>query len=117
MRLAWPDDQLKSCCVSPARLRSVSGDDADAAEDLLYAIAQAPHLGALMSLRSIRLGVHAGGLTLSIEEVDMHARLLSTDGTPEHLADRASLSDHATSQSLLIDDLHVSGQSVLRLES
>lgn len=115
MLLAWSDPRLKGCCVSRSRLRDAAGRLAEAAEDLLQVVSQAPHLEALGTFRSIRVGVHAGMLTLSIEEVEMHARPLSTAGDPQIIRNRASLLEYATSDALLVQDLHVRGQSVLEL--
>lgn len=117
MQLAWFDPQLEGYCTSAARLRVAAGGQVDAAEDLLYVVAQAPHLGDLAQFRSVRMDVEAGNLTLSIEEVDMHARPLNPAGVPSIIANRASLLDHAASEALLIHDLHVRGRSILRRAS
>jgi hypothetical protein len=63
------------------------------------------------------MDVKAGKLTLSIEEVDMHARPLTPAGVPGVIANRASLRDHSASEALLIHDLRVRGRSILRRAS
>lgn len=117
MRLAWFDPQLEDCCTSEARLRVAVGSQVNAAEDLLHVVAQAPQLGDLAHFRSVQMGVSAGKLTLSIEEIDMHARPLNPAGVPSTIADWASLLDHAAFEALLIQDLHVRGRSILRRAS
>lgn len=117
MQFAWYDPQLEAHCTSGARLRVAAGDQVEAAEDLFHVVAQAPNLGDLARFRSVRVGVKAGRLTLSIEEVDMHARPLSPTGVPSVIVSKASLPDHSGSEGLLIDDLHVRGRSILRLAS
>lgn len=117
MKLAWLDPRLEGCCVSGAHLRATVGAQAGAAEDLLLLVSQAPRLESLATFRSVRLDVDAGNLTLSIEEVDMYAQPLSPGGVPGALATRASLAEHALAQALLIRDLCVQGQSILRLAS
>ncbi len=117
MHLAWFDPQLESYCTSGARLRVAAGGQVDAAEDLLHVVAQAPHLGDLARFRSIRMDVQAGKLTISIEEVDMHARPLNQAGVPGTITNRASLLDHSGYEALLIHDLHVRGRSILRRAS
>ncbi len=117
MLIAWISPRLEGYCTSGARLRSVAGDQTEAAEDLLYLVTQAPQLGSLAAFRSIRMDVQAGTLALSIEEVDMHARPLSPAGVPRSVSNRASLLDHATTDALLIRDLHIRGESILRRTS
>lgn len=114
MQLAWLDPQLKDHCCSGTRLRVAAGGQVEAAEDLLHVVAHVPYLGGLARFRSIRMDVQAGNLTLSIEEVDMHARPLNTAGIPSSIASKASLLDYSASEALLIHDLHVRGQSILR---
>ena len=47
----------------------------------------------------------------------MHARPLTPAGTPRSIPNRASLLDYATSEALLVHDLHIHGQSILRRAS
>lgn len=115
MQLAWISPQLEISCVSAARLRAAADGQAAAAEDLLHVVAQAPRLDTLATFQSVRLDVDAGNLTLSIEEVEMHVRPLSSDGAPCAVIDRTALPDHASSQSLLVQDFHIRGRSILRL--
>lgn len=115
MQLAWSSPQLQGCCVSGVRLRAVAGGQFAAAEDLLHLVSQALRLEHLATFQSVQMDVNAGNLTLSIEEVDMHARPLSLDGVPQALQNRASLPQFASWQALLVQDFHVQGQSVLRL--
>jgi len=117
LQFAWLDAQLQGCCASKGLLRSAAGAQAEAAEDLLCVVSQAPRLESLATFQSVRIDVKAGDLTLSIEEVDMYARPLSSDGVPCTLMDRASLLDHSVTQALLIRDLRVRGQSILRCTS
>lgn len=117
MLLAWSSTQLKVCCLSGVQLRAAAGDQVAAAEDLLYLVTQAPMLRDLGSLQSVRVGVHAGNLTLSMDEVDMHAYTLSPDGVARSLPNRASLLEHASSEALLVHDFHVRGRPILRLAS
>ncbi|GAA2239854.1 hypothetical protein GCM10010413_46980 [Promicromonospora sukumoe] len=116
MQLGWSDPRLEGWCLTGARLSATLGAHADAAEDLLHVVSQAPRLEHLATFQSVQIDVDAGNLTLSIEEVDMHARPLSPDGAPYVLANRASLPDHALSQALLVQDLLIQGQSILRLK-
>jgi DNA integrity scanning protein DisA with diadenylate cyclase activity len=117
MRLAWSDPELERCCVSGTRLRVVAGAQVEAAQDLLHAVARAAQLADLMTFRSVRVGVSAGSLILSIEEIDMYARPLTPDGKSHTVAARSSLQDHHRRRALLVEDLHVQGRSVLRLAS
>jgi hypothetical protein len=117
VRLAWLDPELESCCVCSSRLRALTGDQADAAEDLLYLVARAPRLAAITTFQSVRVGVTAGNLTFSIEEIDMHTRPLNSDGIPQQVQDQKSLPDYALWKALVIDDLRVRGKSVSRLAS
>lgn len=117
MLLAWSGAQLEGCCTSSARLRVAVGGQIDAAEDLLSVVAQAPRLGDLARFRSVHMKVLAGKLALSIEEVEMHAQPLSQAGVPRIIASGASVVDHSASEALLVQDLHVRGQSILRRAS
>lgn len=117
MQLAWSHSELESCCVGGTRLRALTGDQAEAAEDLLNLVARAPRLAAITTFRSVRVGVAAGRLTFSIEEIDMHTRPLNSDGIPQQIQDLKSLPDYATCRALVIDDLRVRGESVSRLAS
>jgi len=117
MRLAWSDPQLESCLVTGARLRALLGGQAEVAEDLLSIVARAPRLAAITTFRSVHVNVTAGSLIFSVEEIDMHTRPFSPNGTPCKLEDRGSLSSHGMSEALLIEDLRVRGESVLRLAS
>ena len=117
MQLAWSSPQLEGCCVSAVRLRAVAGGHVAAAEDLLHVVSQAPRLEFLATFQSVRIDFNAGNLTLLIEEVEMHARPLSSDGVPCAPLNRASLPDHALSQALLVQDIYVRGRSILRLAS
>lgn len=117
MLFAWSSAQLETCCASTAQLRTAAGEQAAAAEDLLHLIAQAPTLADLGGLRSVRIGVRAGNLTLSMEDVDIHAHPLTPDGLAHPLASRASLLEHASSEALLVHDFHVRGRTILRLAS
>ena len=114
MQLAWISPQLEGSCVSGARLRAVADGQLAAAEDLLHVVAYAPRLENLVTFQSVQIDVNAGNLTLSIQEVEMLVRPLSPDGVPSAVADRAALSDHATSQALLVQDFHIRGRSILR---
>lgn len=114
---AWFEPQLEAYCTSGARLRLVARGQFDAAEDLLSVVAQAPRLGDLALFRSVHMGVKAGNLTLSIEEVEMHARPLNRAGVPSTITSGAFLLDHSASEALLIHDLHVRGRSILRRAS
>lgn len=93
------------------------GEQIEAAEDLLHVVSHIPRLQDIASFRSVRLGFQAGNLTLSIQEVDMHVRPLSAEGVPCAAVHRASLPEHALTEALLVQDLHVHGQSILRAES
>lgn len=115
--LAWSDPELETSCVSGARLSALTGDQVEAAQDLLAVVARAPRLSAITTFQSIRIGVAAGRLTLSVEEIDMHTRPFNSDGTPQDLLDDASLNDFADSEALLVDDLRVRGKSLARLAS
>lgn len=117
MLLAWSDPQLESCLVIGARLRDLAGDQAEAAEDLLSIVARAPRLSAITTFRSVRVSVTAGSLTFSVEEIDMHTRPFNPDGKPCELEVRGSLSSHGMSNALLVEDLRVRGESILRLAS
>lgn len=117
MKIAWIGSRLESYCTSGARLRMAADDQVDAAEDLFHLVSQAPRLGDLGAFRSVRLDVQAGNLTLSIEEVDMHARPLTPAGVPRSIGNRAALLDYATAEALLVRDLHVRGESILRRAS
>lgn len=117
MLLAWSSTSLQVCCLSGAQLRAAAGDQSAAAEDLLYLISQAPMLGDLGPLRSVQIDVHSGHLTLSMDEVDMHANTLSADGVALPLPNRASLLEHASAEALLVHDFHVRGRSILRRAS
>ncbi|ASN21643.1 hypothetical protein CGK93_19690 [Arthrobacter sp. YN] len=66
-----------------------------------------------MTFQSVQIDVDAGKLALSIEEVEMHVRPLSPDGVPRDVLSRASLSDHASSKALLVQDFHIRGRSIL----
>lgn len=114
MQLAWISRQLEGCCVSGARLRTVADDQVAAAEDLLHVVAHAPRLKNLVTFQSVQIDVNAGNLILSIEEVEMHARPLNSDGVPHAVLDPAALPDHASSQALLVQDFHIRGRSILR---
>lgn len=109
--------QLKGCCVSKAHLNAVAGEQGAAAEDLFHVVSQIPRLENIASFKSLRINVDEGNLTLSMEEVDMYVRPLSPDGVPRALVNRASLPDHALCRALLIQDLYIHGQSILRLAS
>lgn len=117
MQLAWFGTQLEGYCTAAARLRAAAGDQVGAAEDLFHLVSQAPRLSDLAAFRSVRMDVLAGNVTLSIEEVEMHARPLSPAGVPRSIASRASLLDFATTEALLVRDLHVHGESILRRAS
>lgn len=117
MQLAWLGSRLEDYCTSGARLRAATGDQVEAAEDLLHLVSQAPQLSDLAVFRSVRMDVQAGNLTLSIEEVYMHARPLSPAGVPRSIGSRASLLDYATTEALLVRDIHVRGESILRRAS
>jgi hypothetical protein len=114
LQLAWLSPQLEDSCVSGVHLRAVADGQVAAAEDLLHVVAHAPRLANLVTFQSVRIGVNAGNLTLSIEEVEMHVRPLSPDGVPRAVLDRAALPDHASSQALLVQDFHIRGRSILR---
>ena len=88
MKLAWVHPRLEVCCVSGARLRALVGAQLDAATDLLHLVAQAPYLRDLMTFACVGIDVAAGSLILSIEEVDMYARPLGSDGEPSAVHDR-----------------------------
>lgn len=115
MLLAWSNPRLKVYCVSRAYLQRAAGGYAEAAEDLLHVVSQAPRLEALGTFRSVYVGLQAGTLTLSIEEVEMHALPLGPAGDPRNIRNRASLLEYSTTDSLLVQDLKVRGQSVLEL--
>jgi hypothetical protein len=115
LQLAWSSPSLRSCCASRARLRALANTQLDAAEDLLHAVANAPTLSALATFRSVRIGVSAGSLTFSVEEVALNASPLDHDGRIRWLSDRATLSEYAMSRALLVDDLHVRGRSILQI--
>lgn len=117
MLLAWSSTRLKVCCLTGVQLRAAAGDQVAAAEDLLYLVTRAPMLRDLGSMQSVRLGVLAGNLTLSMDEVDMHAHTLSSDGVARSLPNRAPLPEHASTEALLVHDVHVRGRSVLRRAS
>lgn len=117
MFLAWTSTPLRDCCLSGVRLRDAAGDQVAAAEDLLYLVTRAPKLGDLGQLRSVRVGVDAGNLTLSMDEVDMYAHTLTADGVARVLPNRASLPEHASSEALLIHDFLVRGRTILRRAS
>lgn len=117
MLLAWSNQQLKRCCVSADRLRTVSGNVVAAAEDLLSAVIRAQNLGVLMSFRSIEIRSNAEGLALSLEEVDMHTRLLTPEGTLKMIRTKEPLAAHASVRSLVVDDLIINGRSVVRIAS
>jgi hypothetical protein len=117
LRLAWSDPELERCCVSDARLRLVAGTQVEAAQDLLHAVARAAQLADLLTFRSVRVGVAAGSLILSIEEIDMYARPLNNDGEPRTVAAQSSLVHHSRRGALLVEDLHVHARSILRLAS
>ena len=117
MLLAWSESQLESCCTSAARLRIVARGQAEAAEDLLSLVAQAPRLGDLAEFRSVQMEVRAGKLALTIQEVDMHARPLNQAGVPHTIDGGASTLDYFAAEALLVHDLHVRGRSVLRRAS
>lgn len=117
MLLAWSNPQLEGCCLSAARLRLAAQGQTDAAEDLLGVVAHSQNLGDLARFRSVHMAIRDGKLTLSIEEVDMHTRLLSPTGAPRIIADGAAPLDYAATEALLVQDLHVRGQSVLRRAS
>lgn len=113
MKFAWLSPQLERSCVSGAHLRAVANGQAAAAEDLLHVVAHAPRLEDLVTFQSVRIEVYAGNLTLSIEEVEMHARPISPDGIPRAVLNLAALPDHASSQALLVQDFHIRGRSIL----
>ena len=117
MKLAWASPQLEGHCVSGERLRALPAAHAAAAEDLLHVVSQAPKLENLTLFQCIRIDTHAGNLTLSIDDVEMHVRPLSPDGVPSAPMDRASLPKHASSQALLVQDFRVRGRSIVRLAS
>jgi hypothetical protein len=114
LQFAWLSPQLERSCVSGAHLRAVANGQAEAAEDLLHVVAHAPRLQNLVTFQSVRLDINAGNLTLSIEEVEMHARPLTPDGIPRAVLNLAALPDHASSQALLVQDFHIRGRSILR---
>lgn len=118
MRLAWLHPQLAECCTRRVALHAAAGAQAEAAEDLIHLVAQAPRLRDLAGFHSVRTDVVAvGDLTISIKEVDMYAQPLNDAGLPEALVGPASLADHALSQALLVRDFRVQGQSILRMAS
>lgn len=117
MQFAWFDSQLEECCISRSRLRAAVGGSAGAAEDLLHVVSQAPRLQDLATFKSVRIDVSGGSLTLSIEEIDMHAKPLNSEGVPRDVHSRATLPLYAQTQALFIQDLRVRGQSILRLAS
>ncbi len=98
-------------------LRAAVGGHADAAEDLLHVVSQAPRLKDLATFQTVRISVNAGKLILSIEEVHMHARPLSSEGVPRTIPNRDSLPKYSMSEALLVHDLQVRGQSILRRAS
>lgn len=109
--------RLEGYCTSGARLRAAVGDQAEAAEDLLHVVSQAPRLGDLAAFRSVRMDMQAGTLTLSMEEVDMHAHPLSPEGLLGSIGVRGSLLEYAATEALLVRDLHIRGESILRRAS
>jgi hypothetical protein len=117
LKFAWLSARLESYLTVSARLHAAAGNQAGAAEDLIHLVSEAPRLGDLASFRSVRMDVQAGNLTLSIEEVDMHARPLPAAGVPQSIASRASLPDYAAAEALVVQDLHVRGASILRRAS
>lgn len=117
MQLAWFDPQLEGWCTSRSRLHSAAGAHGDAAEDLLFIVSRATRLEELATFRSVLIDVNAGNMTISIEEVDMHARPLSAEGIPHSVDNRSSLTNYSMTQSLLVQDFHIRGQSILRLAS
>jgi hypothetical protein len=117
LQLAWLSPQLEGSCVSGVRLRAVAGAHGAAAEDLLHVVSQAPRLENLATFQSVRIDLYAGNLTFSIEEVEMHARPLNSQGVPCGPLNRASLPNYASTQALLVQDIYVRGRSILRLAS
>ncbi|MCU1526746.1 MAG: hypothetical protein JWP75_509 [Frondihabitans sp.] len=117
MLLAWLSPQLEDCCVSGVRLRQATGTQIEAAEDLLHVITKSPRLESVGNFQSVLIGVESGNLTLSIDEVAVHAQPLTPEGRPRALVNRASLPAHASAEALLVQDIHVRGRSILRLVS
>lgn len=117
MFLAWSDQRLRRCCTHADQLRAASLGHAAAAEDLVCAIVRAQSLAVVLGLRSIRTIATGAGLTFSLEEAEMYARLLTADGKLRDIRPFTALSTHGDIQGLLIEEFRVGGRSILRIAS
>lgn len=117
MLLAWSDQRLQRCCTHADQLRAASREHAAAAEDLVCAIVRAPSLAVVLGLRSITTTATGDGLTFSLEEAEMYARLLTADGKLQALRPFTALSTRGDVQSLLVEEFRVGGLSLLRIAS
>lgn len=114
--LAWSDPRLKHCCVSAEQLHIVFGASAQVFEDLAYAVAKAPDLEALRELHCITVDAHARGLSISIKEVAMFTRPINADGNVVDVQGQAWADSQSATRSLVVDDIRLRGESLLRRE-
>ncbi len=119
MLLAWWSPELRDICRSQVALATRWPASAGAAEDLLGAVAHAETLGSLMQLRCIRIGILDDGgraaAVVQLEEVSMHAAVLSKTGQRLPMVAPANLrKELGSATALLINDLQANGVGLLR---
>jgi len=83
----------------------------------MCAIARARSLAVVLGLRSITTTAAGDGLTFSIEEAEMYARLLTGGGTIRDAGSFKALANHGDVRSLLVEEFRVGGRSLLRIAS
>jgi hypothetical protein len=114
MLLAWVDPQLQSRCCVPGGFGPEGSRHRGAAEDLMSTVVAAPALGGLLEFRSIDIRISAGGVVLTLEEVQMHMQLLRNNGEPRSLPAGSEIAKHAAARSALINDVRLGGLSLRR---
>lgn len=86
MNLAWSSDVVGQICSSKSGLVDLWPGSARRAQTLLTAIGHAHDLNTLRRLRSVvvrlgdEVGLAIGGLSISLEEVEMHASAITETG-------------------------------------
>lgn len=124
MLLAWSSTELQLVCKSRDGLTTCIPRRATSAQLMLTAIIHSADLSSLRRLRTLRVEPlervnpkHAE-ILISLEEVEMHAVVLSKRGDKVEIGSRDTFwADTAPASRLLVRDILAAGQSLSRAAS